>query len=159
MLAHSILAFGTSREMFVLGVMVSGIAFDMVWPLMVLIVGEVFGTANHGANYLFFDGFTSAIGTLCLSNFLASYVYESHIESEENTTCFGKGCFQLTHATIAALCGTCVATSILVLIKTRSVYGRPTTEVMHRRNSMVLPTYQGSIEMSRWRRMDKVDAT
>lgn len=131
--AHSILAVATSRSGFVLGTVVSGMAFGMVWPLVVLIVGEVFGTTNHGANYMFFDGVTSAIGTMVLSNLLASDVYESHIENEKEITCYGKGCFQMTHIIVAALCGSCLITSLGVLIKTRNVYGRPTSETMHRR--------------------------
>jgi len=133
--AHSILAVGETRSWFVMGVVVSGIAFGMVWPLMVLIVGEVFGTMNHGANYMFYDGFTSAIGTLLISNFLASSVYESHIKDEDEIACFGKGCFQLTHVIIAALCGSCLVTSVGLLVKTSDVYGRPTSEQTHHRRN------------------------
>jgi MFS family permease len=132
-LAHTILAVGTSRTTFVIGVVVSGIAFGMVWPLMVLIIGEVFGTVNHGANYMFFDGFTSAIGTLLISNFLASAVYESNVKDENDISCYGKGCFQQTHVIIAGLCCSCLVTSLGVLLKTSDVYGRPTSQLMHRR--------------------------
>jgi hypothetical protein len=65
--AHFSLAIATDELPFVFAATLSGAAFGMVWPLMVLIVGEVFGTANVGANYMFFDGFTSAAGTLILS--------------------------------------------------------------------------------------------
>ena len=51
----------------------------MVWPMMVLITGEVFGTRHVGANYMFFDGFSSAAGTLLLSKFVAQEVYDEHI--------------------------------------------------------------------------------
>lgn len=133
-LAHSVLAAPeTTRSMFVLGVAFSGIAFGMVWPLMVLIVGEVFGTSNHGANYMFFDGFTSAIGTLLVSNILASAVYEAHTERQDEMACYGSGCFQWTHIVIAVLCGSCVVTSVAVMVKSRDVYGRPTDQTMHRR--------------------------
>lgn len=66
-IAHFSLAIATEEIPFVFGATLSGAAFGMVWPLMVLIVGEVFGTAHVGANYMFFDGFTSAAGTLLLS--------------------------------------------------------------------------------------------
>jgi MFS family permease len=65
--AHFLLAVATDEVPFVFGATLSGAAFGMVWPLMVLIVGEVFGTAHVGANYMFFDGFTSAVGTLFLT--------------------------------------------------------------------------------------------
>ena len=77
--AHGLLAVSTNLIPFVLGVFLSGIAFGMVWPLMVLIVGEVWGTAHVAANYMFFDGFTSAGGTLLLSKLVAQEVYERHI--------------------------------------------------------------------------------
>ena len=131
--AHSILGAAASRTSFVVGTVISGVAFGMTWPLMVLIVGEVWGTRNHGANYMFFDGITSAVGTLLLSDFLSSFVYESHIDNEKDFTCYGIGCFQMTHVVIAALCGSSLVTSLGVLIKTRNVYGKPTDEViMHR---------------------------
>lgn len=130
--AHSILGSAASRTSFVVGTVILGMAFGMTWPLMVLIVGEVWGTRNHGANYMFFDGITSAVGTLLLSNFLSSFVYESQIESENEITCYGIGCFQMTHVIIAALCASGFVTSLGVLIQTRSVYGKPTNEVIHR---------------------------
>ena len=80
-ISHGLLAVSTSEIPFVFGVFLSGIAFGMVWPLMVLIVGEVWGTAHVAANYMFFDGFTSAGGTLLLSKFVAQEVYERHIRA------------------------------------------------------------------------------
>lgn len=133
-LAHALLAVGTSLPIFVLGVVASGMAFGMIWPLMVLIVGEVFGTKNHGANYMFFDGFTSAIGTVLMSKFLASAVYEANIDHGEynndnnsapdfiSTTCYGRACFGMSHAVVVFLSLTCLATSVAVLIRTRNVY-------------------------------------
>jgi MFS family permease len=54
-LAHFVLSFGNVLPVFVIGSVLSGIAFGMVWPLMVLIIGEVFGLDNHGANYMFYE--------------------------------------------------------------------------------------------------------
>jgi hypothetical protein len=53
--AHTILAISTEEFSFVVGIALSGWAFGSVWPLMVLIVGEIYGTAHVGANYMFFD--------------------------------------------------------------------------------------------------------
>lgn len=53
--AHLVLTLGHLLPVFVMGSVLSGIAFGMAWPLMVLIVGEVFGLENHGANYMFYE--------------------------------------------------------------------------------------------------------
>lgn len=50
--SHALLAVSTEQVSFVAGVFCSGFAFGMVWPLMVLITGELFGTAHVGANYM-----------------------------------------------------------------------------------------------------------
>ena len=125
--AHSLLAMATSEGPFVVGVALSGAAFGMIWPLMVLIIGEVFGTAHVGANYLFYDGFSSAMGTLLLSKFVAQTVYDSHIDhSDENSdgvTCYGQGCFRASHLIVAGLSLSCVLSSIGMLRTTRQTYG------------------------------------
>ena len=41
-------------------VALAGLSFGMVWPLMVLITGEVFGNRHVGANYMWFDGMSRA---------------------------------------------------------------------------------------------------
>lgn len=116
-LAHLVLAGATSEGPFVVGVVLSGIGFGMVWPLLVLIVGELYGKEHVGANYMFFDGFTSAIGTLAISKFITQYVYDKHIQDEgsEHFTCYGSGCFQLSHLIVAALSVTCLFTSTCML--------------------------------------------
>lgn len=125
-LAHFTLGMATHEFFFVIGAALSGAAFGMVWPLMVLIVGEVFGTANAGANYMFFDGFTSAAGTLLLTKLLAQEVYEAHIDphADDTNTCVGTGCFQLTHMIVAFLSLTCVGTSAAMLYTSRHVYNK-----------------------------------
>jgi hypothetical protein len=124
--AHSLLAVATSEGPFVVGVTLSGAAFGMVWPLMVLITGEVFGTAHLAANYLFYDGFSSAMGTLLLSKFVAQTVYEAHIdhsdEYSDGLTCYGQDCFQVSQMIVAGLSLSCVLSSVGVLHATRKSY-------------------------------------
>jgi len=129
--AHFSLAIATTEEGFALGVTLSGIAFGMVWPLMVLITGEVFGTLHVGANYMFFDGFSSAAGTLLLSKFVAQTVYDDHIDEshgdsvdEGSNRCFGTECFQLSHFIVSALSLTCIISSVGLIWTTRDVYRR-----------------------------------
>jgi hypothetical protein len=125
---------------FVAGIFLSGVSFGMVWPMMVLVVGELFGTAHVGANYLFFDGFTSAAGTFLLSKVVAQEVYEHHIDSYEEgffsdssdgVSCYGKDCFELTHIVITVLVSTCVLSSLALQYMTRRAYN--TTCTFHRR--------------------------
>jgi hypothetical protein len=92
--------------------------------MQVLIVGEVFGTANMGANYMFFDGLSSAFGTLILSKFVTQIVYEGHIESQGSRTCYGQQCFLYTHIVIAVLSFTCVLASYWFYRSTRHAYAR-----------------------------------
>jgi MFS family permease len=124
--AHTLLGTIATRTAFVVGVILSGMAFGSIWPLMVLIVGEIFGTENHGANYMFYDGFTSAIGTLLISKFIAQEIYEAHINSDDlnmdDVTCYGSMCFGPTHLITAGLCLTSLLASVAVLILTRNVY-------------------------------------
>ena len=117
--AHGIMAVVTSEFWFVMAVVLSGAAFGMIWPLMVLIVGDCFGTKHVGANYMFYDGVTSAIGTLLLSKLVAQHVYESHTNSLE---CIGQECFQTTHAIISILSLTCILSSILLIHQTQHIY-------------------------------------
>jgi len=129
MFAHTILAIATRQAFFVIGVTLSGVAFGMIWPLMVLCVGEIFGTANVGANYMFYDGFTSAAGTFLLSKIVAQRVYEEHIDPHssgkgDGVTCYGEECFRQTHIIIVLLSTTCVGISILMQYKTRNVYSK-----------------------------------
>jgi MFS family permease len=125
LVAHVMLAISTTSQLaFVVGCTVSGIAFGMAWPLMVLIVGDIFGIEHHGANYMFFDGYTKAIGTLFLSEYVAGTVYEAHVDKQEadGVTCFGPACFRQTHLTVAGLSLTCIVASLALQYTSRHVY-------------------------------------
>lgn len=124
--AHVVLAIATDEYAFIAGVFLSGLAFGMVWPLMVLISGELFGIENVGANYMFYDGLTSALGTLALSKFVAQKVYEDQIGSGgDGVTCYGQECFQMTNWIIVGLAITGILTSWCIdcCPLTRQVYG------------------------------------
>jgi len=123
--ANLIMGLARSRAPFIIGATISGLAFGMVWPLMVLIISEVFGTENAGANYLFFDGSTSAFGALLLAKYVAQEVYDDHIDPNldpEGRTCYGIACFQMTHMICAILSCVCMATSIAMIYVTRDIY-------------------------------------
>jgi MFS family permease len=125
--AHTILAVSTKEWSFVVGIALSGMAFGSVWPLMVLIVGEIYGTAHVAANYMFYDGCASAAGAFLLSKVVAQQVYDSHIDPHDSdaddlATCFGQECFQMTHVIIASLSLVCVVTSLVLQYSTRDSY-------------------------------------
>ena len=101
-----------------------------------LITGEVFGTRHVGANYMFFDGFSSAAGTLLLSKFVAQEVYDEHIVESHGDPgaasapdgtdfkCLGTGCFAMSHVIVSLLSLTCVVSSVGLIRSTRHVYRR-----------------------------------
>jgi hypothetical protein len=149
-LAHLMLVVSTSQTYFVIGCTVSALAFGMAWPLMVLIVDDVFGTKHHGANYvrsrdggfrssfascfltkccsvqMFFDGTTKAVGTVFLSQFVAGTVYEAHVDKNvaDGLSCFGSACFRMTHMVVAGLALTGVVASLALQFTTRQNYNK-----------------------------------
>ena len=125
--AHALLAVAHTEWAFCLGVTLAGLAFGMVWPLMVLISAEVFGVAGAGQNYMFFDGVSSAGGTLLLTKFVASAVYDRHTDKQEGAdarTCLGRACFASTHWVVAGLCVSCILSSVILLYTSRHVYNK-----------------------------------
>ena len=128
--AHIMLTFATDQVSFVIGCTIAGIAFGMAWPLMVLIVGDIFGLEHHGANYMFYDGFTKAVGTLVLSTLVAGTVYDDHVivndddimNSDGASLCLGPECFRDTHLSIAGMALTGLVASVVLQMKTRTVY-------------------------------------
>jgi MFS family permease len=129
LVAHVMLVISTTSQVaFVIGCTVSGIAFGMAWPLMVLIVGDIFGIEHHGANYMFYDGYSKAIGTLLLSGYLAGTVYEANVDKHEadGVTCFGPECFRMTHLTVAGLSLTCIVASLALQYTSQNVYNNNT---------------------------------
>ena len=73
---------------------------------------------------MFYDGLSSALGTLLLSKYATQEVYERHIESEEARTCYGPQCFFGAHIIIAALTFTCVLASYWFYHHTRHIYAK-----------------------------------
>jgi hypothetical protein len=124
--AHFMLGMAVDQSVFVIGSLLAGAAFGMVWPLLVLVVGEVWGKNHMGANYMFFDGFTSAIGTLLLSKIIAQDIYESHTDphADDPNACYGTACFRQTHMIVAGLSLSCVLTSVGLMYASRHAYNR-----------------------------------
>jgi hypothetical protein len=122
LVSHLLLAYSTDQVSFVILCTLSGLAFGMTWPLMVLVVGDVFGVGNHGANYMFFDGFTKAVGTLFLSEYVAGNVYENHVDPDDPLSCYGPACFRPTHLVVAGLSFLCIFVSLALQYMSRYAY-------------------------------------
>lgn len=103
----------------------------MVWPLMVLVCSDLFGLQHHGANYLFYDGATKALGTLFLSEYVAGNVYEAHVDQQvaDGLSCFGPACFRNTHIVVVCLSLTCILVSLALQFTSRSVYNKGSLQV------------------------------
>ena len=123
MLGHLMLAVSDDRVSFVAGVLLAGIAFGMIWPLMVLIVGDLYGKRCHGANYMFYDGFASAVGTFLVAKCITQTVYESNIQGDNGgNKCHGKSCFALSHFIVTFLCGLSFVFSTISYYLTRHYF-------------------------------------
>jgi len=62
------------------GVLLCGLGFGTVWPLMVVVAGDLFGTEHLGANYNFYDGFSSACGSVAFALLLPSFAYDPRVD-------------------------------------------------------------------------------
>jgi hypothetical protein len=52
-----------------------------VWPLLVVLAGDLFGVAHLGANYNFYDGLSSAGGSAVFALLLPSFAYHAHVDA------------------------------------------------------------------------------
>ncbi|GMH81746.1 hypothetical protein TrVE_jg5229 [Triparma verrucosa] len=97
------------------GVLCAGVGFGSAWPVMVVVVAELFGEEHLGGNYMVFDGVASAVGALVFGKFIPEEIYDAHTEDGE-TDCYGKECFRLTYVIIVGLVLSAVV-SVSILIK------------------------------------------
>jgi MFS family permease len=112
--AHALLAMADDEFEFLVSVALAGVAFGMYHPLLILIVGELFGPKYLASNFLFFDGFSLAAGSLVVNKFISQHVYEAHLQEGEKT-CIGKGCFGVTHWITCGLCMSSLVTCSCLL--------------------------------------------
>ena len=125
-----LLAISTRSQLaFVIGCAVWGIALGVAWPLMVLIVGDIFGIAHRGAHCVFCDGCTKAIGTLFLSEHVAGTICEARVDAQEvdRLTRLGAARFRKTHLTgLAGGPRKCVACEKVNFRRGRDLFCPPT---------------------------------
>jgi hypothetical protein len=124
-LAHACLAMsGSNIVQFLFSIGLAGAAYGTYHPLLILIVGDIFGPTYLASNFLFVDGATLAVGSMLLNKGLSQYVYGHNLTEESPTTCIGRGCFGATHWITAALCLTSIVTCTCLLCTklTRQAY-------------------------------------
>ena len=125
-----------------LGSVCAGIAFGSMWPHLVVLASELFGSSHLAANYLFFDGGCGAVGTLLLANLLPTFFYSRAATDDDeggsgagsgpdltnrtcagsSSTCLGAQCFLPTHSIIAGLCLLAVVASAVIARRSAGLY-------------------------------------
>ena len=85
------------------------------WPVMVVVVAELFGKKNLGGNYMVYDGVASAIGAIVFGKFIPEAVYDANTESGADE-CHGTNCFRLFYWIVFwLLCSALVSVAVLTL--------------------------------------------
>ena len=98
------------------GTALAGWAFGSCFPLLVLTVNEIFGSARLASNYMIFDGSPGAVGAIVFAKFVYNAVFDAH--KSDDGTCSGDACFTLSHVLIVA---TQLAVGVLGWIFSRRV--------------------------------------
>jgi len=122
--AHILFYLFDSLTVFLIAVCLSGAAYGAIWPLMVMIVKEIWGSKYHSRNYLFYDGCCTATGALLLAKFVPGYFYSQHNQTGTNT-CFGSACFSWAHLVIAVAGIFACANSLVLWRLTEKYYNKP----------------------------------
>jgi len=95
-----------------------GLSFGAIWPHMVVMASELFGSKNLPTNYMFYDGGCGAVGTILLANLLPSAFYHT----TDGNNCIGSACFRTAHLIIMVLCASGVVTGSLLSYRSSALY-------------------------------------
>jgi MFS family permease len=101
------------------GVLLSGMANGAVWTIIPIVMADLYGLENLGANYKV-TCIGEAVGYLAISRGLAAHLYQQAIGNQQQqstsssgsdaddhgttTTCLGSQCFRETFLICAGLC-------------------------------------------------------
>ena len=106
---------------FVLATVVGGVSFGAAWPLLVILVSELFGSAHLATNYTFYDGICGCVGSIAFGNYLPSVFYD---RAASGGTCTGAACFGPTHLIISMYCLSSAAASLVLAWRSAGLYRR-----------------------------------
>ena len=98
---------------------VAGLSFGAMWPHLVVLSSELFGSEHLSSNYMFYDGGCGAVGTLVLANALPNSFYDT---SAGSTKCLGSSCFAPTHWIILCLNLSGAAAALVIVFRSRELY-------------------------------------
>jgi len=138
-LGQTVLLLASGDVTLYIGVLIAGIGFGAIWPLCVVLVSELFGRRNLGGNYMLYDGWCAALGSLGLAKFLPQSIYNSHKQpstiapslpvpdpygsgSSSGPECVGKECFEGTFAVIAGLAYGAILLCVFLAARNRKLY-------------------------------------
>lgn len=103
------------------GVALAGFAFGSMFPVMMVVIAELFGTERFASNYMVFDGWPVAVASIFVGKLLAQKIYAANSPPGQ-ATCVGDGCFRATHALVAALQLAVVPAAVALAVRSRAVY-------------------------------------
>lgn len=117
---HAVLCLPGRAALF-LGTILAGMAFGSMYPLMIVIIGELFGTSRIASNYMVFDGTPSAMASLVVGKYFATAVFNANIPAG-SSTCVGDQCYRLTFVAVASLQLVAGVCALVLAIRSRIVY-------------------------------------
>ena len=103
--------------MFTGATLLCGASFGSIWPHLVVLASELFGSANLGGNYMFFDGFCGALGTLLLANLLPRLFHSPEGNCDSH-------CFVKAHCAVGGFCVLGAVAAALVATRSATLYWR-----------------------------------
>ena len=111
--AHGVMWLSTPSALY-LGTAVAGAAYGSAFPVLVLLVRELYGEKHFGANYNVYDGGGSCLGTVVFAKYLVQAFYDRQKvpSGDGEFTCHGPKCFP--YPVVLALACTALFTALLL---------------------------------------------
>lgn len=100
-----------------------GLSFGAIWPHLVVLSSELFGSEHLTVNYMFYDGGCAAFGNVVLGNLIPSAIYRAAKGGAgEAVDCIGPSCFAASHGIIAAINLTAALASVVLSLRCARLY-------------------------------------
>lgn len=113
--------FGGSITLVAGGAFLGGYSFGSMWPLMVVITSELFGSKNLPQIYMFYDGNGFFLSNIIFVRLLTGSVYQAHVPEGSNI-CIGSGCYFLSHLAVIGTCVLGAVSAAIVGCKSSALY-------------------------------------
>lgn len=115
----------TSIPFCLIGVVLAGFSYGMLWTLMPTLIADFFGFRRLASNYMLCLP-SVILASLIFSTLLASMVYTRHAshndDDDDEDKCLGAGCFGTTFLVTAACCAVAALAAAGLTVKTRAIY-------------------------------------